>query len=83
VTDGNGWRAGKDPVQRVLRIVTSVVCLGVFAFLTVDPGRNIDDLPTIALVIGSLLVLLGYESIIRLPGIGRGPSRRDDDDPAV
>lgn len=66
----NGWRSGSDPAQRVLRIVSSVVVLGVFTFLAVRSDRGIDDLGVIALAVGTLLVLLGYEGLIRLPWIG-------------
>lgn len=69
----NGWREGHDPIQRWLRIVTTIVVLGVFVFLAVDPARRATggDFPTLALVIGCVLVLLGYEGAIRLPFIGR------------
>lgn len=65
---GNGWRTGRDPVQRWLRILTAIVCLGVFAFLAVDPERR--DWPTLALALGAVLVLLGYEAVVRLPYLG-------------
>jgi hypothetical protein len=67
----NGWRTGRDPVQRWLRVVTTLVCLGVFAYLSVDPDRHIDALPTIALALAAVLLLVGYESVVKLPGIGR------------
>lgn len=73
------WAKGSDPVQRWLRIVTALVCLGVFAYLAVDPDASVDDVPTIALAVATLLVLLGYERIVRLPGIGRPPDDRKDD----
>ena len=75
----NGWRQGNDPAQRALRIVTVVVCLVVFAYLAVDPDRDLDTTPALALAIGAVMVLLGYEGIVRLPFIGK----KDDDDPAV
>ena len=68
-SDGNGWRAGRDPVQRWLRIIASVVCLIVFAWLALDPSRR--DWPTLTIALGALLVLLGYEAIVRLPYLGR------------
>jgi hypothetical protein len=68
-SDGNGWRAGRDPIQRWLRIVASVVCLIVFAWLALDPSRR--DWPTLTIALGALLVLLGYEAIVRLPYLGR------------
>jgi len=66
---GNGWREGRDPIQRWLRIITSFACLGVFVFLAVEPTRR--DWPTLALALGAVLVLLGYEAIVRLPYLGR------------
>jgi hypothetical protein len=72
----NGWRDGSDPVQRWLRVVTVIVCLGVFVYLASGPSR-LDVLPLAGLALGATLMLLGYESVIRLPGIGR---KRDDDD---
>ena len=71
----NGWREGTDPVQRWLRIATTVVVLGVFVYLSVSDGRN-DSVLVIALAIGSVLVLLGYEGVVKLPLI----SRKDDED---
>ncbi len=73
----NGWREGTDPAQRWLRIVSGVVMLGVFAALTLDPNRGADDVPTVALALGGLLILLGYEGLIRLPLVGRGREERD------
>jgi hypothetical protein len=66
---GNGWREGRDPIQRWLRIITSFACLGVFVFLAVEPERR--DWPTLALALGAVLVLAGYEAIVRLPYLGR------------
>lgn len=74
---GNGWRSGKDPIQRWLRIVTAIVALGVFVLLAVNDDKGSDDLVVITLALGSLLLLLGYESVIRIPVIGRG---KEDDD---
>lgn len=71
----NGWRNGSDPIQRWLRVLTTVVILGVFVYLAVaDPVR---DLPTVALAVGALLVLLGYEGIMQLPMLKR-PGDKDD-----
>jgi hypothetical protein len=71
----NGWRQGRDPVQRWLRAVTVVVLIAVFVYWSLgdDPA---DRLVIMALALGSVLVLLGYEGIVRLPYIGRG---KDDD----
>lgn len=80
-TRKNGWRKGYDPFQRWLRILTSFVCLGVFVYLSVDPQRSVNDLPVVALALGAVLVLAGYEGLVRLPMIGgdRGSSKEGDD----
>ena len=65
----NGWRTGRDPVQRWLRVGATVVTLAVFTVIALDPSRN--DLPTLALALGATLVLLGYEAVVRVPGISR------------
>lgn len=75
----NGWRDGRDPVQRRLRIATVMVMLGVFVLLAVDPSRSGDFAP-LGLSIGALMILLGYEGLIKLPYIGKDRDR-DDRDP--
>lgn len=70
----NGWREGHDPVQRWLRIVTTVVVLGVFVVLSVGEHRN-DDILILVLALGAVLLLLGYEGVVRLPFLSK-----DDDD---
>jgi hypothetical protein len=64
----NGWRQGTSRVQQWLRIGTAIIFLGVATVIALDPLR--DDLPTILVFVGALLILLGYESIIRFPKIG-------------
>lgn len=66
----NGWRSGRDPVQRWLRAVTSITCLAVFVYLSAT-RQTVDVVPTLALALGALLLLLGYESAIRIPGLSR------------
>jgi hypothetical protein len=46
-----------------------MVCLAVFAWLAIDPARR--DWPTLTIALGAVLVLLGYEAIVRLPYLGR------------
>lgn len=72
MADTSRWREGHDPVQRWLRVLTALVCLGVFVFLGVNPDRGVDDLPVLALALGAVLLLLGYEGLIKLPIIGTG-----------
>lgn len=84
---GDPWRSGHDPIQRWLRILTVVVLLGVFVYLAVDPDRGFDAEPTIALALGAILLLLGYEGVIRLPmfngrNVPRPPPKDGPDDPA-
>jgi len=73
----NGWRNGTDPVQRWLRIVTTVVALCVFVYLAINQDRQTDDLVVITLALGAALMLLGYEGVVRLPFLDK---RKDDDD---
>jgi hypothetical protein len=63
---GNGWREGSDPIQRWLRVATTITVLGVFVFLALgDDNQN--DVVVLALALGAVLVLLGYEGVVRLP----------------
>jgi len=72
----NGWRDGSDPIQRWLRIITTLVVLGVFVYLSIGPHQTgTDRVVIIALALGAVLLLLGYEGVIRLPIIGG----KDDD----
>lgn len=75
----NGWRTGEDPVQRRLRAVAVVVFLAVVTYLALDRSRSVvDTLGTIALLVGSIMTLLGYEQVARrLLGAVRG---KDDED---
>lgn len=73
----NGWRSGNDPIQRWLRVVTTIVVLGVFVYISTRDTRGADSLVLAALALGGVFLLLGYESVVRLPLIDR---RRDDDD---
>lgn len=80
----NGWRSGRDPVQRWLRIVTVVVVLGVFVYLSIsisskDYNPSTEVVVVIALALGALLVLLGYEGIVKLPIIGRDSDEDGDE----
>lgn len=79
MTKTNGWREGRDPIQRWLRIIASLVCLVVFAWLALDPSRR--DWPTLTIALGALLVLLGYEAIVRLPYLGRPDNPAGADPP--
>lgn len=73
----NGWRNGRDPIQRWLRVVTTLVVLGVFVYLSITPDRRADGVVVIALALGAVLLLLGYEGAVRLPIIGK---RNDEDE---
>ena len=66
MAQSNRWREGRDPVQRRLRVLTAVVCLGI------SPDRGVDDLTVLALALGAVLLLLGYEGLVKLPIIGTG-----------
>lgn len=72
----NGWRDGTDPAQRWLRIGTVVVTLGVFTVVALDVERR--DIGTLALALAASLILLGYEGVVRLPGIMRGDKDEEE-----
>lgn len=74
----NGWRTGRDPVQRWLRVATALVCLGVFVYVALDAGRGLDAVPVAGLALGAVMILVGYERLIRLPGIGRDDDGRGE-----
>lgn len=77
----NGWRHGRDPIQRWLRVVFSATCLGVFAWLAVAGERAYEDIVVIVIALGSGILLLGYEGIVRLPFIEiHRNTKRDDED---
>lgn len=79
MNETNGWRDGRDPIQRWLRIVTTIVVLGVFVFLSVSPASGgADRIVVIALALGAVLLLLGYEGVVKLPIIGR--AKQDDEE---
>lgn len=73
---GGGWDGGSDPVQRWLRIVSVLVFLGLTVYLLSDRAAGVNVIPAVGIVVGTLLILLGYERLIRLPGVGR---RKDDE----
>lgn len=78
----NGWRQGYDPIQRWLRVATTLVILGTFVYLVVSDQDGVHDVPTIALALGSVLVLLGYEGVVHLPFLSPGGNvdRKDGGD---
>lgn len=69
------WR-GTDPLLRILRTISLIAFLGFLCVLVVDPGRN-DNFPLLALLVGAVLIQLGYDVILRIPGF---IDRRDDHD---
>lgn len=72
----NGWREGRDPILRWLRIGATVAFVVVAVVVALDRDREASTfIPALGLMLGAVLILLGYASIIRLPYIGR-----DDDD---
>jgi hypothetical protein len=64
VAGSEGWH---EPRLRLLRSVALVVILVLLAWLVVfEDGPN--DTGAIGTLIGALLVILGFEALIRLPG---------------
>jgi hypothetical protein len=65
--------------------VTTIVVLGVFVYLAVSQVGGADRVVVIALALGAVLVLLGYEGILKLPIIGaelpiRQPTENEEED---
>ena len=81
-TPSNRWRQGYDPIQRWLRVVTVLVVLGTFVYVIVTDQDGMRDVPTLALALGAILILLGYEGVVRLPFLSddRTPGRKDGTD---
>jgi hypothetical protein len=75
---GNGWRTGADPILRWLRTAAVVAFLVVFVVVSLDGDRDVTtEAPVLGIAVGAVLILLGYQGVIRLPMIGRD-SREDD-----
>ena len=73
---GNGWRSGTDPILRWLRAAAILTFLAVFVLVALDAERDVTtEIPVLGLAGGAALILLGYERLVRLPGI----DRRDDE----
>lgn len=76
---GNGWRTGQDPILRWLRSGTVVAFVVVFVIVALDRERDPGAILTIlALAAGSVLILLGYQGVVRLPIIGTERQERQD-----
>jgi hypothetical protein len=56
--------------------VSVLVFLGLTVYLLSDRAAGVNVIPAVGIVVGTLLILLGYERLIRLPGVGR---RKDDE----
>jgi hypothetical protein len=54
----NGSWSGRDPLLRRLRVVTTLVLLGLLAFMFIDPRP--EDASVVGLTFGALLVNLGF-----------------------
>lgn len=63
---GDGW-GGLDPVQRVLRAVAILAFLALLALVVIDPTRR--DATLDALLLGAILLALGYPVALKLPGL--------------
>jgi hypothetical protein len=71
----NGWRTGRDPILRILRIVSVISFLIIMAIVILDNSRP-NDLPLAALLAGAVLLQLGYEVVV--PGLDRRFRERRD-----
>jgi hypothetical protein len=63
----DGWR---EPHLRLLRTLAIIVILALLAWIVVvEPGPN--DTGAIGTLLGSLLILLGFEALVRFPPGGK------------
>lgn len=61
----NGSWSGKDPRLRQLRVVATLVLLGLLVFIVLDPAD--DPVTTVGMLVGALLVVLGFEAGVAYP----------------
>jgi hypothetical protein len=79
VGPSNGWRSGTDPILRWLRTGTVIAFVIVFVVVALDRDRDTAHvLAVLGIVVGSVLILLGYQSVVRLPVIGRDDEEEDE-----
>lgn len=62
---GNGSWTGRDPRLRQLRILAIIVLLGLLSFVIVDPAD--EPVTTVGMLVGAILVMLGFEAGIAFP----------------
>jgi hypothetical protein len=81
VGDGrNGWRSGTDPILRWLRAGTVIAFVVVVLVVALDRDRDTAHvLAVLGIVVGSVLILLGYQGVVRLPVIGRDDEEKEDE----
>jgi|PlaIllAssembly_1097288.scaffolds.fasta_scaffold00389_3 amino acid permease len=81
MSKSNGWRSGHDPIIRWLRTGATVAFIVVAVIVALDRERDASSLTAaLGFIVGAVLILLGYASIIRLPYVGtREPEKREDD----
>lgn len=80
-TPTNGWRTGTDPILRWLRSGTVVAFVVVFVLVSLDESRETTAALTIlGIAAGAVLILLGYQGVVRLPMIGTDRADRQDRD---
>lgn len=72
----SSWK-GIDPLLRALRVIAIVSFLVLLAIITIDPERQ--DASLEFLLVGSILIALGYNAVVRMPEFFQ--STHDDDDP--
>lgn len=58
----------QDPLNRALRVLSVVAFLGLIIVVVVDPDRS-NNLALQSLLVGAILLQLGYDVALRLPDI--------------
>ena len=83
---GNGKRPTEDKLVSRLRLVGGVVLLGGVIFIVIAPALNFSifreayrpDAVIVGTMMGGGLLLLGVETVNRLPGINLGGKSKSD-----
>lgn len=60
--------SGADPLVRVLRSISILALLGLLSLVVADRSRQ-NDWPLVALLVGAVVLQLGYDVALRIPGI--------------
>jgi hypothetical protein len=75
----NGWRTGRDPAQRWLRIFSTLAILATILLVVIRGNIPATDLTALVFIGTILVLLLGYEGLVHLPVIRVSDSRSEEE----